>query len=295
VKKMLNKTKMKWPWRGRPRVWPARMRDGSPWPRVTVITPSYNQGRFIEETILSVLQQGYPNLEFMILDGGSTDNTVEIIRKYEQSLAYWVSEPDHGQSHALNKGLKRATGDIIGWLNSDDMYAEDCFQKVMDAFAGNPDALAVHGNRILLDADSHVSGWAQPPAFDPEVTGFVVCSETAFWRRAATAGAGFNEDLRFAMDLDFFCRLYKPRKFIKLDSFIGYFRCYGDNKSSTLREVCLHESEREWKKIFGEDHEGWRNSPKRRKFVHALSLIRHPRAIAFPYLYRRLILRKRGL
>lgn len=271
------------------------MPDGKAWPRLTVITPSFNQGRFVEETIRSVLQQGYPNLEYIIIDGGSTDNTVEIIRKYERLLAYWVSEPDHGQSHALNKGLSRATGELIGWLNSDDMYTENCFQKVVAAFANSPDALVVHGNRILLDADSHVSGWSQPPAFDPDVTGYVIASETAFWRRAAAANFVFKEDLRFAMDLEFFCRLYKAGTLLKLNSFLGYFRCYADNKSSTIWDVCLNETEREWKKIFGESHVGWKNAHERRRFRDALSLVRHPRTIGFPYLYRRLILRRRGL
>ena len=162
-------------------------------------------------------------------------------------------------------------------------------------YAASPDALVVHGNRILLDADSQVSGWAQPPAFDPEVTGFVVCSETAFWRRTCVRQACFNDDLRFAMDLEFFSRLYQSGKFIKLDSFLGYFRCYRDNKSSTLSEVCQLESEREWKKIFGQDHEGWRNVPKRNKLGSVLSLIQNPCTIAFPYLYRRFVLRKRGM
>ena len=217
---MLTVTRNKWPWQERRRVWSNHMRDGKPWPRLTVITPSFNQGRFIEETIRSVLQQGYPNLEYIIVDGGSTDNTLEILRKYEDRLAYWVSEPDRGQSHALNKGLSRATGDIIGWLNSDDMYTDGCFRKVVEAFAGEPDAVLLHGNRILLDENSQVSGWARLPAFDPERTGYVIASETAFWRRAATADLEFKEHLHFAMDQEFFGRLYHVGKLLKLDAFL---------------------------------------------------------------------------
>lgn len=95
------------------------------WPKISIITPSYNQGQFIEETILSILNQNYPNLEYIIIDGGSTDNTVEIIKKYEQKISYWVSENDKGQSNAINKGIKKASGDLFNWINSDDLLAEN--------------------------------------------------------------------------------------------------------------------------------------------------------------------------
>jgi glycosyltransferase involved in cell wall biosynthesis len=103
-----------------PRVAPLRP-DGLPWPRISIVTPSYNQGDFIEETIRSVLLQGYPNLEYIVIDGGSTDQTIDVIRRYEKWLAYWVSEKDDGQPQAINKGLSRATGELFNWINSDDL------------------------------------------------------------------------------------------------------------------------------------------------------------------------------
>ncbi|NVO00781.1 MAG: glycosyltransferase, partial [Geobacteraceae bacterium] len=122
-------------------------------PKITIVTPSYNQGRFLEKTILSVLDQGYPNLEYIVIDGGSTDESVEIIKKYADRLTYWVSEPDRGQSHAINKGFERATGEIFGWLNSDDWYHPGALQAVAEAFAANPDVGAVVGAGEMVDEE----------------------------------------------------------------------------------------------------------------------------------------------
>ncbi len=109
-----------WMWNEESSQLPENMPDGHQLPRITIVTPSYNQGQFLEATIRSVLLQGYPNLEYIIIDGGSSDNSVEIIRKYEPWLAYWVSEKDRGQAHAINKGFAHATGSIYAYLNSDD-------------------------------------------------------------------------------------------------------------------------------------------------------------------------------
>jgi glycosyltransferase involved in cell wall biosynthesis len=114
-------------------------------PVVTIVTPSYNQDQFLEQTIVSVLNQDYPRIEYLIIDGGSTDGSVEIIRRYENRLAFWVSESDRGQSHAVNKGLQRANGEILGWLNSDDVYCPGAVRAAVDFLELHPDVALMYG------------------------------------------------------------------------------------------------------------------------------------------------------
>src|SRR5262249_6074487 len=120
-------------------------------PRISIITPSFNQASFLEQTISSVISQGYPNLEYIVIDGGSTDGSVEAIRKFDSSITYWVSEKDRGQAHAINKGLRRATGDIIAYLNSDDYYFEGTLALVAQHFIGHPEADLFHGRCRVVD------------------------------------------------------------------------------------------------------------------------------------------------
>jgi glycosyltransferase involved in cell wall biosynthesis len=295
-----NRSSRSWPWNvsGRPGIQPPRsgIREERG-PVISVVIPSYNQGKFLEAAIRSVLLQGYPQdrVECFVMDGGSADASRRILEYYGPWLAGWVSERDGGQAQAVNKGIALASGDILGWLNSDDMYAPGAFRRVARAFRADPDCLVVHGDRILMDEDGHVSGWAVLPPFDPDKTGYNVCSETAFWRRSGAADARLKETLRFAMDLEFFCRLHQRGRFVKLNACLGYFRCHAESKSSTLHEVGQEEARREWKTLFGEHHEGWKLRPPTSRARQISQLFLHPRLVTFPYLYRRLILARRGL
>ena len=126
------------------------------WPKISIITPSYNQGEFLERTILSVIEQNYPNLEYIIIDGGSTDGSVDIIQKYADKLAYWISEKDNGQTHAINKGFKKATGEIVAWLNSDDELCEGALMAVASVFMEHDEADFVFGNQYSIDSNGKI-------------------------------------------------------------------------------------------------------------------------------------------
>ena len=145
-----------WPWTETSKPLPEAMPDGTQWPRISIVTPSYNQGEFIEETIRSVLLQGYPNLEYIIVDGGSTDNSIEIIKKYEKYLSYWVSEPDKGPSDAINMGWQKTSGEIIAYLNSDDAYFPGALATVAEAFQQNPQAQAIYGKEFRINKEGLV-------------------------------------------------------------------------------------------------------------------------------------------
>lgn len=211
-------SKSGWPWTEQTEPLPEWMPDGSEWPRISIVTPSYNQGEFIEETIRSVLLQGYPNLEYIIIDGGSTDNSVAIIEKYEKYLTYWVSEKDRGQSHAINKGLKRISGDIWAYLNSDDRYLNGTFKRVAQEFHKNPQTLWITGHARYLDADGSPVKLMIPTPVNHKKDALIrwegpkhpICIEPAnFMRRVVIEKYGFYEEfLNYCMDFEFNIRLF---------------------------------------------------------------------------------------
>ncbi len=172
-------------------------------PLFSIITPSYNQARFLEATLRSVVEQDYPNVEYLVVDGGSTDGSVDIIRRYSPHITWWVSEKDSGQSEAINKGMRRARGEFVGWLNSDDIYQPGALTAAMAAFRSNPDAAVVYGDAIAMDADGrsfNVMHAGQYSLLDL-LTFKIICQPAAFMRRSVLEQVNFlNPDYHLLMD-----------------------------------------------------------------------------------------------
>lgn len=215
-------------------------------PKISIITPSYNQAQFLERTIVSVLGQNYPNLEFIIMDGGSTDGSVDIIKKYEDQLTYWVSEKDSGQSNAINKGFQMATGDWVAWQNSDDTFLPDAFKSLVAASKGSPQADLIIGNMLMIDAnDSTIRDmkFVKPSYGALLAEGMILTNQAAFWKRSLHEKLGFlNEDLHYAFDYDWFLRVTKNKiKSIHVNKFWGCLRFHEDTKTSTIQDVAIKE------------------------------------------------------
>jgi glycosyltransferase involved in cell wall biosynthesis len=201
-------------------------------PLVSIVTPSYNQGQFLEATILSVLLQGYPNLEYMVIDGGSEDGSQETIQRYANQLAFWVSEKDRGQSHAINKGLARANGTILGWLNSDDVLMPGTIFRAVEVFTQHENVDVVYGH---LDRIDQYGKQVPTPILPKDMVEFnkstalmecVVNQPGCFWRRRVMDKAGLlNESLHYGMDYEYWTRmLLAGAVFMRLNETVAMFR-----------------------------------------------------------------------
>lgn len=205
--------------------------------KISIVTPSYNQGDYIEKTIDSVLSQGYENLEYFIIDGGSSDNSVEIIKKYEKHLTYWVSEKDKGQADALNKGFSQATGDIFAYINSDDLYVKNTFNKINNEFQADPNIEILYGDYFLLFNDDSLI--AKPKIswdFDVALYSFLMIMQPAsFWSKNIHQKInGFRDDLFFILDYDFFMRAAhelksNPSSIKHIKDYYAYFRIHDES------------------------------------------------------------------
>ena len=207
-------------------------------PRISIVTPSFNQARYLEATMQSVFQQEYPNLEYIVIDGGSTDGSVDIIRRHADRLASWVSEPDGGQSAAIASGFKRATGDILAWLNSDDVYLPGALQAVSRAFEADPRVDFVYGSRRVIDSEGHESRRYSPPTLFHRYYfsfGQWIPQECAFWRRGLYDRiGGLDPDKGFSLDFSLFVRMWRFGTFKRIDEELGAFRMHDESKTSRL-------------------------------------------------------------
>ena len=178
-------------------------------PRISIVTPSFNQAPYLEATLRSVLEQGYPDLEYIVMDGGSTDGSVDILRSHASCLSYWTSAHDAGQADAINRGLARSTGEILAYLNSDDVYLPGALARVAAHFAAHPEADLVYGDYVYLDEQGRVLQHFQAPPFEAAalVLGNTVSQPTVFVRRRAWERVGpFDAALHCVMDLDYWLR-----------------------------------------------------------------------------------------
>jgi len=240
--------KTAWPWEGQAALFPQKMSNGQSWPKLSIVTPSCNQGQFIEETIRSVLLQGYPNLEYLVIDGGSTDNSADIIRKYEPWLKYWVSETDAGQADAIEKGFNKASGDILAWQNSDDFYAPGAFERVAYFFAARADLVFANGDVNLVASNSQYVRriYAMRPShfFAANLGQHGWPQQGCFWLRSAYQHVGgVNPALQFCMDKDLFIRLvaFGPAGRITGPA-LANFRQHQQAKSVMLKQVARRET-----------------------------------------------------
>ena len=210
-------------------------------PKISIVMPSYNQAEFIERSILSVLNQNYPNIELIIIDGGSTDTTIDIIKKYEKNITFWISEKDQGQSDALNKGFKRCTGEIYGWLNSDDIYLPDAFKFVMCAIKKNPNKKIIFGDFLSIDKWDNVLDYNH--AFDFNLNqfkyeGFHLNAQSMFWHESVHKK--FSKfDINFYIIMDYQMILEfgineGQNSFLRIPHLLGAFRRHEEQKTIGL-------------------------------------------------------------
>jgi glycosyltransferase involved in cell wall biosynthesis len=206
------------------------------YPKISIITPSYNQGQFIERTILSIVNQKYQNLEYFVIDGGSTDNTLEIIKKYQNKIKYWISEKDKGQTDAINKGMQRATGDIVCYINSDDVLLPGSLKYVGDFFSKNNNVDFIMGISLEIDLNDFITKYTHSiiNKWFAKHGCYNINQQGMFWRRSIFDRIGFfRTDFHACMDAEFVIRALTNKIPIKvINKPLGAIRVYSTTKTA---------------------------------------------------------------
>ena len=204
-------------------------------PKISIVTPSYNQVEFLEKTILSVLNQNYPNLEYIIIDGGSTDGSLEIIKKYEKYLTYWVSEKDNGQADAINKGFQKSSGEILAWLNSDDLYLPNTLLKIKNVFTKYKEITFLYGHSLLINSKDNItrSLYTVPQTYNSYIYNEGnIFQGTVFWRRNIFYKYRMlDKKLEFAMEYKLFDKFFKNEKGYFVNDILAAYRLHKKAKS----------------------------------------------------------------
>ena len=228
-------------------------------PLVSVITPSYNQGRFIRETIESVLRQDYPNIEYIVVDGGSDDQTCAILKEYTGRLR-WISERDSGQADAVNKGILMSHGEIIGWLNSDDIYEEGAVRKIVEYWRSHPDADMIYGDGLYIDQNGNVIGRYPTEDFQRKrlAEQCIICQPSAFFTRKIIGRIGLL-DTRYQMGMDYelWMRISREGMVYHADFVTAASRMYGENKTLSRKKEAYEEACWAVKKNYGYVPAAW--------------------------------------
>ena len=226
--------KKDWPWENKYKKLQEMTDNSDVWPKISIVTPSYNQGQYLEETIRSVLLQGYPNLEYIIIDGGSTDGSIEIIKKYERWIAYWVSEPDTGQAAAINKGFKVAGGDILAWLNSDDLYTEGTLHEIGRFFLRNKDIDLVYGGCLKISNEGKILNAEKAATYNFQklIMHNIIAQPSTFFKNTFFAKSGpLNEKMNYCFDVELWVRGSFLFKYKNHPKFFSKFRYHNDSKT----------------------------------------------------------------
>lgn len=227
-------------------------------PSISIVTPSFEQGRFLDRTILSVVAQDYPALEYIVQDGGSTDETLDVLRRFEPALTRWRSESDEGQGDAINRGFVDTTGEIMSWLNSDDLLLPGALAYVSRYFDAHPNVDVVYGHRLMIDEDDgEIGAWILPAHNDLALTlADYIPQETLFWRRELWEAAGGSVDSSFgyALDWDLLLRFREAgATMVRLPRFLGAFRIHDEQKTTAANAVGVAECELLRRRVHGRD------------------------------------------